>query len=297
MNIKRLLQTKAKQSGVAYRQLLTHYAMERFLYRLSCSSVADRFYLKGGMLLMGMGAVPARTTMDIDLLGRIDRNPENIRKVFNSILRASAPANDQVAFSMDFHIEKIMKDALYAGSRVSLKANVLGDECRISIDIGFSDEIYPEPLLLDYPPLLEEVPPVHILCYSKESVVAEKWQAMVQLGRFNSRMKDFYDLWFISRSYPFLYADLKEAITRTFHHRGTEKQKYHHLIDPAYVKAQQPEWAAYVSKLKAASFHRKLSDALPSKDLADVLAELFCWLGPVMEDSLYTRWQPGKGWK
>ena len=126
MNIKRLLQTKAKQSGVAYRQLLTHYAMERFLYRLSCSSVADRFYLKGGMLLMGMGAVPARTTMDIDLLGRIDRNPENIRKVFNSILRASAPANDQVAFSMDFHIEEIMKDALYAGSRVSLKANVLG---------------------------------------------------------------------------------------------------------------------------------------------------------------------------
>lgn len=80
MNIRRILQEKARREGVAYRQLLTHYAMERFLYRLSGSAVADRFYLKGGMLLMGMGAVPARTTMDIDLLARIDRSPENIRK-------------------------------------------------------------------------------------------------------------------------------------------------------------------------------------------------------------------------
>ena len=136
MNIKRILQAKAKQSGVAYRQLLTHYTMERFLYRLSHSSVADRFYLKGGMLLMGMGAVPARTTMDIDLLGRIDRSPENIRKVFNTILKAGVPANDQVAYNPDFRIDEIMKDALYVGSRVTLKANVCGDECAVSVDIG-----------------------------------------------------------------------------------------------------------------------------------------------------------------
>ena len=297
MNIKRLLQSKAKQNGVPYRQLLTHYTMERFLYRLSHSSVADRFFLKGGMLLMGMGAVPARTTMDIDLLGKIDRSPENIRKVFNSILRASIPNNDQVTFSPDFRLEEIMKDALYVGSRVNLKANVCGEECAISIDIGFSDEIYPEPILLDYPPLLEEVPPVQLLCYSKESVVAEKWQAMVQLGRFNSRMKDFYDLWFMARSYQFLYTELREAITRTFHNRATEKRQYLHLFEPAYARAQQSEWAAYVSKLKAASFHRKLTDALPSRDLSEVLEELHCWLGPIMEENLYTLWKPGKGWK
>ena len=297
MNIKRILQAKAKQSGVAYRQLLTHYAMERFLYRLSHSSVADRFFLKGGMLLMGMGAVPARTTMDIDLLGRIDRSPENIRKVFNTILKAGVPANDQVAYNPDFRIDEIMKDALYVGSRVTLKANVCGDECAVSVDIGFSDEIYPEPVLLDYPPLLEEVPPVQVLCYSKESVVAEKWQAMVQLGRFNSRMKDFYDLWFMARSYQFLYTDLREAINRTFQNRATEKRQYLHLFEPTYARAQQAEWAAYVSKLKAATFHRKLTDALPSRDISEVLEELHCWLGPIMEEKLYTLWKPGEGWK
>lgn len=298
MNIRQLLQLKAREEGIAYRQLLTHYAMERFLYRLSTSTAANRFYLKGGMLLMGMGAVPARTTMDIDLLGRIDRTPENIKKAFHSILHAKAPAKDQVTFSPEFKIAEIMKDALYTGIRVNLSASVCGDSCSISIDIGFSDEIYPEPILMEYPPLLPEVPPVRLLCYTKESMVAEKWQAMVQLGRFNSRMKDFYDLWFLSRSYHFPYQPLREAIERTFQRRGTEKAQYLILFEPAYADAQQPEWSAYVSKLKAASFHRKRTASLPSRELAEVLAEIRTWLEPVMNaPAPFTSWKPGKGWR
>lgn len=298
MNIRQLLQLKAKKEGIAYRQLLTHYAMERFLYRLSTSTAANRFYLKGGMLLMGMGAVPARTTMDIDLLGRIDRTPENIKKAFNSILHSKAPAKDQVTFSSEFKIVEIMKDALYTGIRVSLTACVCGDSCPISIDIGFSDEVYPEPIWMEYPPSLPEVPPVRLLCYTKESMVAEKWQAMVQLGRFNSRMKDFYDLWFLSRSYNFQYQTLREAIERTFQRRGTEKSQYLILFESVYAAAQQPEWSAYVSKLKAASFHRKLSTFLPSRELTEVLAEIRTWLEPVMDEtSSFSNWKPGKGWQ
>ncbi len=298
MNIRQLLQVKARNEGIAYRQILTHYAMERFLYRLSTSASANRFYLKGGMLLMGMGAIPARTTMDIDLLGKIDRNPENIKKTFNSILHTNAQAKDQVTFSPDFKIVEIMKDALYTGIRVSLNASVGGDSCPISIDIGFSDEIYPDPIFMEYPSLLQEVPPVRLLCYTKESMVAEKWQAMVQLGRFNSRMKDFYDLWFLSRSYHFQYQTLREAIERTFQRRSTEKTQYLVLFESAYAEAQQPEWSAYVSKLKAASFHRKLTAALPSRDLAEVLAEIRAWLEPVMnEPAPFTMWKPGKGWR
>lgn len=297
MNIRRILQEKARREGVAYRQLLTHYAMERFLYRLSGSAVADRFYLKGGMLLMGMGAVPARTTMDIDFMARIDRSPESIRKVFQGILCNGAASNDQVCFAGDFKIAEIMKDALYTGVRVSMRAAIGGDECAISIDIGFSDEIYPEPVLLEYPTLLDEVPPPRLLCYSRESVVAEKWQAMVQLGRFNSRMKDFYDLWFMARSYGFCFDVLQEAVTRTFQRRGTQKHLYLHLFEPAYAEAQQPEWAAYVSKLKAASFHRKLTNTLPSRNLSEVLAELRVWLEPVMLSESHSHWKPGEGWK
>ena len=136
MNIHQLLQLKAKKEGIAYRQLLTHYAMERFLYRLSTSTAANRFYLKGGMLLMGLGAVPARTTMDIDLLGRIDRTPENIKKAFNSILHSKAPAKDQVTFSSEFKIVEIMKDALYTGIRVSLTACVCGASYVVPVERG-----------------------------------------------------------------------------------------------------------------------------------------------------------------
>lgn len=195
-------------------------------------------------------------------------------------------------------IVEIMKDALYTGIRVSLTACVCGDSCPISIDIGFSDEVYPEPIWMEYPPSLPEVPPVRLLCYTKESMVAEKWQAMVQLGRFNSRMKDFYDLWFLSRSYNFKYQTLREAIERTFQRRGTEKSQYLILFESVYAAAQQPEWSAYVSKLKAASFHRKLSTFLPSRELTEVLAEIRTWLEPVMDEtSSFSNWKPGKGWQ
>lgn len=297
MKIRQELQTKARNEGLAYRKVLTLFAMERFLYRLSKSGVADRFFLKGGMLLLGMGAIPARTTRDIDLLARINRTPENIRKVFKSILATKLPAEDQVSFSPDFQVSEIMKDALYSGVRVELKANVAGETCDISIDIGFSDEIYPEPALMEYPAMLEGLPVTQLLCYTRESVVAEKWQAVVQLGTFNSRMKDIYDLWFMARSYTFMYETLHEAIHRTFQRRGTSPELYTILKDASYSNEQQPEWGAFVAKLKAAAFHRKMKESIPPKDLLVVLSDILTWLEPVMESSGGSRWVPGKGWK
>lgn len=98
MNVRQTLIARARETGASYKQLLTHYAMERFLYRLSCSPHAGSFFLKGGMLLMGMGTAPARTTMDIDLLGRVDNSPENVTKVFRAILRTKVHGNDSVTF-------------------------------------------------------------------------------------------------------------------------------------------------------------------------------------------------------
>ena len=99
MNIKAALQQRAKELNIALPKLLQHYAMERFLYRLSLSPVADRFYLKGGMLLMGVGAGTARTTMDIDLLGRISNSPESIQKAISSIIHTKPGVADGVSFS------------------------------------------------------------------------------------------------------------------------------------------------------------------------------------------------------
>ena len=298
MNIRQTLAARAKETGCSYKQLLTHYAMERFLYRLSCSPHAGSFFLKGGMLLMGMGTAPARTTMDIDLLGRVDNSPENIARVFRSILHAKTHGSDNVAFdAASMRTSEIMKDALYVGVRVTLNANVAGEPCAVSVDIGFSDEIYPKPVELQYPPTIPGQPTAKLLCYTRESMVAEKWQAMVELGRFNSRMKDFYDLWFLMHHYAFKMASLQEAIRQTFERRGTSPGKYVSLRNADFIDSHQPEWATYVTKLKSATYMRKPKVVLPSKDFAAVMAEILEWLGPVMEQSAYALWKPGRGWR
>ena len=297
MNIKAALQQRAKELNIALPKLLQHYAMERFLYRLSLSPVADRFYLKGGMLLMGVGAGTARTTMDIDLLGRISNSPENIQKAISSIIHTKPGVADGVSFSDKLDIQEITKDALYVGLRISFKADVAGVHCDMKVDIGFSDEVYPAALMLDYPTTINGIPGARLQCYSLESVVAEKWQAMVQLKQMNSRMKDFYDLWFLSLRYSFTYDSLKTAITRTFERRETNVQEYVVLKTENYQKTQQSEWAAYVRKMKAATFQKKDTVEIPSRFFADVLVEIMAWLEPVMLDAQYHTWKPGRGWK
>ena len=297
MNIKAALQQRAKDLNIALPKLLQHYAMERFLYRLSLSPVADRFYLKGGMLLMGVGAGSARTTMDIDLLGRISNTPENIQKAVSSIIHTKPGVADGVSFSDKLNVQEITKDALYVGLRISFSADVAGVCCDMKVDIGFSDEVYPAALMLDYPTTISGIPAAHIQCYSLESVIAEKWQAMVQLKQMNSRMKDFYDLWFLSRRYSFAYDTLKEAISRTFDRRATHVNEYTALKTGNYQKAQQAEWAAYIRKMKAATFQKKNDVEIPSRIFADVIDEILSWLEPVMNDAQYHTWKPGIGWR
>ena len=298
MSIKKLLQQRSKELNMAMPKLLQHYAMERFLYRLSLSPVSDKFFLKGGMLLMGIGAGVARTTMDIDLLGRLSNSPENIQKSIRQIIHTKPGIEDGVSFDDTLSVYEITKDALYVGLRVEFVAHVVGERCNMKVDIGFSDEIYPQALSLEYPPTLPSLPSAKLLCYSTESIVAEKWQAMVQLKTMNSRMKDFYDLWFLSQTQSFDYIVLKEAINRTFQRRQTDPSEYTSLLTDSYVKTQQPEWAAYIRKLKATTFQNKEPLALPSRYLSDVLSDILKWLEPVMlNNTTYHRWTPNKGWK
>lgn len=297
MNIRELLSRRAQERNVPLPRLLQHYAMERFLYRLSLSPVADKFFLKGGMLLMGIGAGSARTTMDIDLLGRLSNSPDSVKKAMLSIIRTKPGVADGVSFAEPLLVEEITKDALYVGLRVSFSADVSGVRCPMKVDIGFSDEVYPAAMELDYPPTLQELPSARLRCYSAESVVAEKWQAMVQLKTMNSRMKDFYDLWFLSRTHSFDYAVLKEAVARTFARRKTAPAEYVALLKPDYCTEQQPEWAAYVRKLKAATFQKKTDVLVPSRDLREVMTEIIAFLEPVMQEGNHSRWTPGKGWE
>lgn len=296
MNTKKILQTLASEWHISIHQLMTHYAMERFLYRLSKSKYANQFYLKGGMLLMGLGAPPARTTMDIDLLGCLNHSPEHMEKVFRDILHTKPGINDDVIFSDNLEVSVIMPQAIYTGVRIETQARVAGTTCALSIDVGFSDEIYPKHLILDYPSTIRELPQATLNCYPTESIIAEKWQTIVQLGSFNSRMKDFYDLWFLSHSYTHNLLTLKEAILRTFARRKTSITDYQTLTDTEYCNRMQGRWAGYIRKLKAGTYHKKPPVDLPSREFSEVIHEILSWLLPVLEQNEPAQWLPGKGW-
>lgn len=297
MKLKEQLAQRAKELQLAPRRLLQHYAMERFLYRLSLSPHANRLFLKGGMLLAGMGFTQARHTMDIDFLGQLNNSTDNIRKAFREIVHTKPGIQDGVSFSDSFTLEEITKDALYVGTRVTFDANVAGEKLEMKADIGFSDVILPQPQALSYPCILPGLPEARLLCYSKESIVAEKWEAMVKLNRINSRMKDFYDLWVLSHGYSFDYDSLRLAITGTFERRGTSLDSYKLLDAEAYKDSKQTEWATYIRKMKADTFMRKPPLELPPKDFSAVMEHIMQWLAPVMTGHRLHRWTPGKGWK
>ena len=282
MNTQHQLNALARARKVPYNQLLTHYVMERFLYRLSRSAYAEKFILKGGMLLMGLGANPARTTMDIDLLGHISNSPQDMQIVVRNILHTKIGTSDDIQFSESIKCTEIMREAKYTGVNIEVQARVCGDPCLLSIDVGFNDIIYPEADIIHYPSLLQDSPNAKVLCYPREAVVAEKLESIVHLSTFNTRMKDFYDLWFLSNSCKFDLPRLRQSIHVTFQHRGTPIQACLILRDESFAFAMQQRWAAYVARLKASTFNMRPPSVLPSKFFSDVVGEISAWIFPVL---------------
>jgi len=203
-----------------FQILLTRYALERLLYRLSVSEHRDRFILKGAMLFVTWVADPFRPTRDLDLLGYGENNAEAIAGTFRSICATQVP-DDGVTFDIvGLQAAPIREEAEYGGVRVRTTATIDGARIPIQVDVGFGDAVTPAPVEIDYPTLLDNPAP-HLMAYPVETVVAEKFEALVTLGIANSRLKDFYDLWLITQTFEFRRAVLIEAVRRTFERRGT----------------------------------------------------------------------------
>lgn len=214
----RLLQL-AKASGQSFDLVLTRFALERLLFRLSQSPHADRFVLKGAMLMMSWFEDPHRGTRDLDLLGFGDPEPEAMLATFREIL--ALDADDGVEFDANvLRIDRIREELEYGGLRLRTTASISGARISLTIDIGFGDAMEPGAEMLDYPSMLA-FPAPRLRAYARETVIAEKFQAMVALGRANSRMKDFYDIWVLSKSFDFAGDRLARAIAATFARRET----------------------------------------------------------------------------
>ena len=242
----RLLQI-SKDSGQNYQLILTRYANERLLYRLAESAHAEQFVLKGAVLLMTWFDEPFRGTRDVDFLGHGDPDPEAVLGVFKEIFSIDPP--DGVHFDAEgARIARIREDTEYGGVRIKSVADVGGARIPISVDIGFGDVMEPEPQILDLPGLLD-MPTATLRGYARETVVAEKFQAMVALGLTNTRVKDYYDIWLLSQSFEFDKTQLGRAIAATFARRETAvPTKVPDALTGAFSEdeAKQRQWVAFV---------------------------------------------------
>ncbi len=201
--------------------VLIWYGLERFLYRLSESTHSERFVLKGAMLFRLWDSTNFRSTKDLDLEGFLQDEAEVVREVFASICMQPVEDDGLVFDPSRVKVTEIRDTQEYGGFRVLLTAKLGTAILRLQIDVGFGDAITPTPAITEFPSILGQSRP-RIRVYPLETVVAEKFEAMVQLGMTNSRMKDYYDLWFISSHFEFEGPTLAAAVRATFERRRTE---------------------------------------------------------------------------
>lgn len=293
--VRRRLRQRADELGLDFQQAVQYYAMERFLFRLSQSAYAERFIVKGAVMLRVWDAAIARPTRDIDVLGRIENSPAAVHAAVLECLNADVP-DDGLRFSDHVDVVRAMVDDRYPGLRVRMRGHLAGARFALRLDIGIGDAVVPEPGWVDYPPLLDQPAP-HILAYDPATAVAEKLESIVALGLIDSRMKDFYDLWMLAGTLAFDGQTLAAAFGATFRARGTELPSGTPVALTAAFSGRAGTaamWQAYRARLGA-------SGVEAPDDLADVLAMIAAFAMPparaAAEDAPFLQaWRPGEGW-
>lgn len=249
-SVKAQLLNLAKTRGDDYQLLLTRYANERLLYRLAVSPHASHFVLKGAALFTLWTGQPHRATRDIDLHGTGEPTEAHVRDVVLDVIDQDVDDDGVVFDSAFLTVAPIREDQAYGGVRVVLIARIDSAQIRLQIDVGFGDVITPDAILAEFPALLG-FPAPHLLVYPRETVVAEKLEAIVQLGMANSRMKDFYDIVVLATSFEFEGQPLLDAIRATFKRRRTPIPKERPAaFTPVFTAdtSKTMQWTAFVKK-------------------------------------------------
>jgi len=219
-SVRQRLTNKAKEADRPFQEVLQYFAMERFLYRLTQSRHSDKFVLKGALMFTAWGGPSSRPTKDIDFLARMDNSVEAVVEVMREVCGQAVEPDGLIFDVQSVAGEAIKEDADYSGMRVTFLVTLQNARVSMQIDLGFGDVVTPTAAMTGYPALLD-FPAPQLLGYPRETVVAEKFEAMTKLGLLNSRMKGFYDLWVLSRQFDFDGATLATAIQRTFGNRNT----------------------------------------------------------------------------
>ncbi len=283
----------AHRDGSDFAGLLTRYALERLLYRLGESRYRDQYVLKGAMLFHVWTAAAHRPTRDLDLLGRGDPSPERCQIVFREICGLPVATDDGLIFVPEsVGVEKIKDGMEYEGVRVKFVAKLENARIAIQVDVGFGDAVMPR--LLQYPTVLP-MPAPQIQAYPMETVIAEKMEAIVSLGMLNTRMKDFFDIWFLAQTFRFDGRLLHDALRATFARRKTELSSgdlAKLLNELAGDESKQTQWRAFLRK---SSLIVEVDLGAVNRAIHDFLVPLAG--GKITQDSASMVWEPGGPWQ
>lgn len=285
----------AKSIGMDPTLVLARYAMERFLYRLSRSKHAERFVLKGALLMLVWLGETIRPTRDADLLGFGDLSERSLVQTFTEVCNVDVEPDGLEYLTASIRVAPIRQEDPYGGMRATLAARLGKARLHVQIDIGIGDAVTPEPEWLEYPSMLD-LPRPRLRAYRPETSIAEKLHAMVVLGEANSRMRDFFDIHALLQHNRFDGDVLARAVRATFERRRTP-------IPGALPLALTPEFGAIPGKqVQWQSFLRKNGLTSAPSELGDVVFPLATFLEPVIAAArqgraLKLEWGPGGPWE
>lgn len=293
-SIRQRLLNLANERKEEFQFVLVRYAIERLLYRLSKTPHADQFLLKGAMLFQLWTGQPHRSTLDLDLLGQGDDAVARFKVIFREVCNAAVEDDGLRFLTEEIQGEEIREEQRYSGVRIHGVVLLGPARIPLQIDIGFGDAVTPKPQKVQYPSLLG-LPTAAMRAYPKETVVAEKFEAMVSLAIANSRMKDFYDIWVLASKFDFDGALLERAIRATFDRRKTDIPTVPPLaLTPEFCEnpAKAMQWQGFIKR-------GRLVAKPPTLD--GVVGRLKDFLWPVTEalgagTTFSNKWPAGGPW-
>lgn len=289
------LKTLRTSTGQEYNTLLVRYTIERFLFRLSISEHRNRFVLKGAILFALWHESAHRITRDLDLLGFGESTLDELARIFREVCAVQAP-DDGVIFDVEsVTAEPTRAQELYVGIRLSIRASIGSAVSIMQTDVGFGDATALDPVEVEFPRLLEDMPAARIRAYRMETTIAEKFDAMLAHGLLNSRMKDFYDVWFLAHHFTFDGSSLAASILKTCSRRG------HVLSAAAPDGLSEVFWNDASRQSLWRSFWNKSVRIDPMPPFPEVAAFAASFLLPPMtaaaqEQTFTATWKPGGPW-
>lgn len=248
-SVRQRLLNLAHERNEEFQLVLSRFAVERLLFRISHSIYRERFIVKGATLFTLWSERMHRPTRDLDLLGLGEEDSRRVKEIFQDLCLLDVPEDGLQFPASMISVEALRVGTDFEGLRVLLRAMLARARIPMQVDIGFGDPVSPPAEEVEFPTLLA-LPAPRLLAYRRETVVAEKFDAMVKLGMANSRMKDFFDIWFLARLFRFEGSTLRDAIKATSGRRGASSAETTIALKPEFSgdPAKRAQWKAFLRR-------------------------------------------------